>query len=510
MNGFEERRQEMQASLDAILDAGYRKANGIFATPHHLASEMALHGLKLLEGKDVRFLEPSIGTGAFYSALLETAPSMGKRISLALGMEKDEASFLAASEIWRTSPLRLVRGDFTRMVPEEKFNLVLANPPYVRHQLIPSEEKERMAKLSLDETGLELSGLAGLYCHFMLLAHKWLAPDAVLGWLVPSEFMDVGYGAAIKKYLLEKVTLLRIHRYDPSSPKFDDALVSSCVVWFKNRQPTGDYEVSFTFGGTHGAPDIERSVAASALSLEAKWTRFPARGERSRENLGSSSLIGDHFDIKRGIATGDNAFFILSGNEIVEKGLDMAHFQPVLPSPRTLKSNVVRGDANGVPIIGNPSFILDCDLDEDEIEKNYPSLWRHLQSGIPGTSSRYLYAKRKKWYFQEKREPALFLCSYMGRGKDGAPPVRFVLNESKAVATNSWLMLYPKGRLKEALERRPELAAKVLEELGKIGACEIEDEGRVYGGGLKKIEPRELARVPCGVLDAICGQLASA
>jgi hypothetical protein len=42
--------------------------------------------------------------------------------------------------------------------------------------------------------------------------------------LIPSEFMDVNYGAAVKRYLLNKVTLLHIHRFDPHDVQFGDAL----------------------------------------------------------------------------------------------------------------------------------------------------------------------------------------------------------------------------------------------------------------------------------------------
>ena len=42
--------------------------------------------------------------------------------------------------------------------------------------------------------------------------------------------MDVNYGASVKRYLLDKVTLLHIHRSDPKEVQFGDALVSSSVV----------------------------------------------------------------------------------------------------------------------------------------------------------------------------------------------------------------------------------------------------------------------------------------
>ena len=46
--------------------------------------------------------------------------------------------------------------------------------------------------------------------------------------------------------------------------------------------------------------------------------------------------------------------------------------------------------------------------------------------------------------------------------------------------------------------------AWVWDILRSIGNESIENEGRVYGGGLKKIEPKELAKVPCQALDFLC------
>jgi hypothetical protein len=51
--------------------------------------------------------------------------------------------------------------------------------------------------------------------------------------------MDVNYGRVLKRYLTERVTLRRIHRFDASDVQFDDALVTSAVVVFENTPPGG-------------------------------------------------------------------------------------------------------------------------------------------------------------------------------------------------------------------------------------------------------------------------------
>lgn len=98
--------------------------------------------------------------------------------------------------------------------------------------------------------------------------------------------MDVNYGKSIKTFLLEHVKLLRIHRYDPSDSLFNDAMVSSCVVWFANKVEDGDYEIEFTYGGTHEKPRIRKFLRKTELLKEEKWTRFPEKMSEIRKVVG--------------------------------------------------------------------------------------------------------------------------------------------------------------------------------------------------------------------------------
>jgi adenine-specific DNA-methyltransferase len=59
-----------------------------------------------------------------------------------------------------------------------------------------------------------------------------------------------------------------------------------------------------------------------------------------------------------------------------------------------------------------------------------------------------------------------------------------------------YLLLYPRAELRQALEAKPELARKVWKWLNAISPDVVLGEGRVYGGGLHKVEPRELGNVP--------------
>jgi adenine-specific DNA-methyltransferase len=505
LRDIEPLRLELQAQLDATKTQEERNRLGQFATPTALANDILACARNLLpDDAMVRFLDPAFGTGSFYSALNHVFPM--ERIARATGFEIDPHYGHQAQQLWQTTPLRLELTDFTRVTPpeadDEKVNLLICNPPYVRHHHIPGDEKTRLMASVRQATGIQLSGLAGLYCYFMLLSHPWMAAGGLAGWLIPSEFMDVNYGRQVKRYLLEQVTLLRIHRFRPEDAQFDDAMVSSVVVWFKKQQPASDHVVEFTYGGSLNEPNATKRVTARTLGGISKWTGVATLDlERAATSLDSHPLeatLGDLFQIKRGIATGANDFFVVSKEQALAHGLPWAFLTPILPSPRYLDSDEVLGDEDGNPKLKLQLFLVDCSLPEDRVRVEQPTLWQYLESGkTRGIHQRYLATHRTPWYAQENRPAAPLLCTYMGRQTTGkARPFRFILNHSRATAPNVYLMLYPKPALAADLGRNPNLLRSIWTALNRLPPQALIGEGRVYGGGLHKIEPAELANAP--------------
>ena len=506
MTDREERRLAIQAELDAAKDQAERNRLGQFATPTELALEILEYARHQMDGTPtVRFIDPAIGTGAFFSALLTLFPE--DRVRDAVGYELDPHYGEPAARLWNDTMLDLRLEDFTLAAPPSdghRFNLLICNPPYVRHHHIQSGEKRRLKTLISESCGIDMNGLAGLYCYFLGLSHRWMEEGGLAGWLIPSEFMDVNYGASVKRYLLDRVTLRHIHRFDPNEVQFGDALVSSSIVWFSNEEPPPDHKVRMTYGGSLLRPQLERLVPVETLRHDLKWTRYPMKKGNAELPL---PKLADFFDIKRGLATGNNRFFILSIEDIEERGLPIEAFRPILPSPRYLPDTEIFADGIGNPVLERRLFLLDCRLSEEEIMERLPTLRAYLEEGkAQGVADRYLCRHRSPWYAQEHRPAAPFLCTYLGRSdKKSGRPFRFILNHSIATAPNVYLMLYPKGFLERTFSDSPSLKRRIWEYLNGIGSKAMLNEGRVYGGGLHKLEPRELGRVPVA---ALAGMLA--
>lgn len=502
---IEGRRQAEQSRLDGLKTPAERNKWGQFATPFELALSLARYAHKTLGEGRLRFLDPAIGTGSFYSALSQVVPA--KSMEAAAGIELDPLFAGAAKSFWSERGLQIVQGDFTKQKPPARgFNLVLTNPPYVRHHHLDSGAKERLKAQLARSLQMEISGLAGLYCYFLLLSHDWMEEQGLAIWLVPSEFMDVKYGVTLRRYLTERVTLLHIHRFCPTDVQFTDALVSSAVVVFRKSLPPPGHRVRFSFGGPIEEPQSEALIPVATLRHSRKWTHFPDR--LTVESIDELTL-GDLFTIKRGLATGSNSFFILDDEEVKHWRIPHRFLKPILPGPRYLKTDIIEPQSDEVPALFPRLHLLDCGEPEERIRANWPHFFKYLQKGRQeDIHVSYLASHRIPWYSQEQRPPAPFLCTYMGRSANGRHPFRFFWNRSDATAHNVYLMLYPKSNLQVALRNHPELEARVFEALRRITPAQLVSEGRVYGGGLHKVEPKELAQISARVmLDSIGGRV---
>lgn len=485
----------VQRKLDAEKTAFERNRLGQFATPPTLARAIASVALAQLpmSKKVLNFFEPSVGSGAFFSALLGELGDRG--LGEAVGVELDEGFAAAARRLWSSRGLAVINDDFANVAPFRGgsgfADILLANPPYVRHHHLSANAKSLLNGRASELLGSPVSGLTGLYVYFLLLCHDWLKEDGVAAWLIPTEWMSVNYGKSLRRYLSDKVRLLRVHVFDAEDVKFDDALVSSSVVFYQKGVPTD--ECVFTSGPDILLPARTKRIKMDALRGTEKWQRYFGGAEKHSTGDGGP-VLGDFFEIRRGIATGSNDFFIKTVDEFKRLGIQEIFLKPILPASRHLSKSVIDEDADGFADTAPKLALLDCSLSEAVIKTAQPALWEYLSSKEAAEVRKgYLSTRRSPWFRQERRKRPDIVLTYMGRVSErSANPFRFFLNRSKAICANSYLLM----TLKPGVGRDERWLKELVDSLNSTGVDEFKKYGRVYGGGLFKLEPKELARMP--------------
>lgn len=482
-----EARLRAQAAFESQKPRNVRNREGQFGTPPELARHVVSTALGFFgKRKSIRFIEPGFGTGAFLCALYEQVGP--EAVELAVGYETDAQLVRMSREIYADMDVEVKLEDFTLAEPPrsegEKFDLLICNPPYTRHHHIPTERKKEMQAVVEWRCGRKISGLAGMHAWFLVLGAQWLKPDGIAAWLVPGECCKVGYAEEIRRFLVEDVQLLYVECFDPRHVQFYDALVSSMIVVFANRRPRGNERVQFV---VHDTETGGRRVGFTDIDALRRGNVWDFGSPRSAHRSGQYVRVGELFEVRRGIATGCNDFFVLDVQKAEAEKIEPEFLVPVLPPPKKLSVEEITSTLDGFPTNVPFRLLIRCDAPFEEVERRAPGLARYLETGrARGIPERYLCRRRAPWYRQEERPAAPLVCTYMARA------FRVVLNWSDATCLNTYLMLYPKYIESRGFEVTRELRDPIRRALEHTA-------GRTYGGGLRKLEPAELADVPMEV-----------
>jgi hypothetical protein len=107
---------------------------------------------------------------------------------------------------------------------------VVGNPPYVRQEKLGREAKLKMSGVVADRAPtIRLSGRSDVHCYFWPAAAHFLGKDGYFGFLISSSWLDVEYGFALQRWILENFRIIAICESE-AEPWFEDARVKTCVT----------------------------------------------------------------------------------------------------------------------------------------------------------------------------------------------------------------------------------------------------------------------------------------
>ena len=117
-----------------------------------------------------------------------------------------------------------------------KYDSIIANPPYNKFQEI--DNRKDLIHLFERKYSIKLSGYSNYCIYFLIKSLNELNPNGKCAYIIPYEFMNAGYGEIVKEYILKTKMLSKIIKFDSNIKLFNDAMTTSCILYFENRQHT--------------------------------------------------------------------------------------------------------------------------------------------------------------------------------------------------------------------------------------------------------------------------------
>ena len=422
--------------------------------------------------KPQRVIDPGCGSGRFLVAAAREFPK-----ATLIGVENDALAALIAranvSVLGLGDRAEIIQEDFRSFRSETNGrSLYVGNPPYVRHHRITSSWK----KWLIDEAGklgYSASALAGLHVYFILATVLNARPGDFGAFITAAEWLDVNYGALVRKLFLEELGGTGITVIEPTAQPFADAATTAAITTFV----LGSRENKFYFKRVAKVQDIAdlgqgKKVHRGRLEAAHRWSYLSSSASKPPQGFVE---LGELCRVHRGQVTGANGVWI-SGPHSENLPESVLH-RSVTRAREVINANGLLSDSTPLRhIIDLPAHLDVLTAAERKLVEAFLKKAR-----LMGAHRGYVATHRKAWWSVGLRTPAPIISTYMARRSPA-----FVLNKTQARHINIAHGLYPRVPLSDISTRN----------LVRFLQTNVSTKsGRTYAGGLTKFEPREMERV---------------
>ena len=450
----------------AIEVVSKRRKNGVYYTPSELADCLAE---PLIDRSNLAVFDPAYGEG---SLLLAAEKIYEKRFATSHNgnLQLFGCDIVPINGLLSHLPdSHLTALDFFEYPDDNKFDVILMNPPYVRHHYLSND---RIGKYqSLLSEYCALSQTSDLWAYFLVKSVLHLRNGGSIGAILPWSFLQADYARNLRQWLSKlfgeiKLLILR-------QSYFRNANERVVLVWLRGYRETCR-RVSIA-----EVDAVDDHVNYTDLSIH-RWLSakvvFNQNGDldeilTSYVDQFGFSMLGDHADVKLGVVTGANKFFVLLEGDAERSGFTTNNMIPVLTDSRKLSGFLSSENITSKRLIV---------INETEAEKFKDYILKGEESGI---HQRYHPRHRNPWFMLK-----------VGQIPDAFFPYRMSLypylirNDMDAQSTNSVHRVYF-DNLSETQIRWLQVSF-----LSVASQLSLESNSRIYGKGVLKVEPNSLKK----------------
>ncbi len=353
--------------------------------------------------KDSRVLEPSCGRGVFLDQLIENGfeDITAYEIDKTLGGKYDFIRFTS----------------FLSVSLEEKYDVIIGNPPYIRWKNIEPELKTELENNDL--WNKYFNSLCDYLFIFILKSIEHLKNDGELIFICTEYWMNTTHSATLRNYMCQNGYFSEIYHFK-ETPLFEKVTASfiifkyvkskekrDCIKLYRYKNekelPTKDELMNRSCFDIYTIPHFKENSrwVLATKEVQDKIQRFEDVCTKTSGNLFETLLyrIGDYCDIGNGMVSGLDAAFQINATI----GLNEREMESLIPVVKAKDLCPYKYKS-----ITNYIFIQE-DINTEQFELKYPHFVEHFRPYMDKLNSRYSYNRIiPYWEFVFPRNQKLF------------------------------------------------------------------------------------------------------
>ncbi len=353
-----------------------------------------------LDLRNIKILEPASGKGAFAKEIIKRLFQSSVRYEFSFNKALIENVHLIELDLITFSKLAVsvdnliesltneksnlssqicFQTDFLNFNFKTKFDCIVGNPPYIRHELI-SEENKRAYRSKYKTFKYR----ADLYILFFEQSLNLLKENGILSFICSNRWLNNQYGTGLRELISSKYNLVKLLNIEKSSPFDEDVIAYPCISTISNETSVGT-----TLFCEDNSKEIDfDNVVFNQINMpkNSSWQNLFLEYDINHSAL--LGIVEQGFEIGIGVATGADKIFIKSKSEM--NGIEKSRLIPLVKSS-DLKNNKFNWGENFV--INPYENETLCNLDK------YPHLKSYLIENKELLSKRHTARKSPdKWF----------------------------------------------------------------------------------------------------------------
>jgi len=468
--------------MKLINETTKEKLRGGFYTPNSIAAFILKWGFNGNKENDV--LEPSCGDGVF----LEEIRNGSYKYKSITAVEIDPIEAEKTRKI-SLPKSKVVIADFHEFCLEtnQKFDLVIGNPPYIRYQFF-DRKQQQMADNIFTKAHLKYSKLTNAWVSFVIGSSLLLKEKGKIGFVLPAELLQVSFAQQLREFLAHFYNKINIISF--KTLVFQE-IQQEVILLLCEKNDSDSHLIEHL--ELKDAQELEKLDVTTLRSPKKKidfksnkWTFYFLDQEEIDfiehfQESGIISKLGKYAKVEVGITTGSNPFFTVPFSIVKEYNLEKFAKPLVGRSVQVPSAIFTKNDwLENRKAEARTHLLVFPEL---SALKNDAGAMRYIKLGEEqGINKGYKCGIRDEW----QMVPSLRVSDALFIRRNNLYP-KLIINEAQAYTTDTMHRV----TIKPGVDIRA-LAASYYNSLS-LAFAEIC--GRSHGGGVLELMPNEAEEI---------------